>query len=866
MPLTLLNGNDGTLTYDEFLKEKVAFDKAWGFDPDAGLLASCLKPHQRAIIDWAVKGGRRAIFAAFGLGKSVMQLSVIKQVLAKHGGSGLIVAPLGVRSEFIHDGRNLLDGLEVRFIRRTEELDDEWEGIYVTNYESVRDGRLNVSTFTAVSLDEAAVLASYGSKTTQELLDAFSEIPYRFVATATPSPNEYLELINYAAFLGVMDRGAALTRFFQRDSKHAGNLTLYPHKREEFWLWLNTWACFVQRPSDLGFSDEGYDLQPLEVVWHEVETEIAGTHVERDGQGRLFRGGAMSSVEASKEKRDTIAERVEMVMRLVDGHVGTYADREAGRTPEDAQIVIWCDLNDEQTAIEQALAAEGYTFSSIHGGLSDDVAEARLDAWRDHKTFALVGKPVMLGQGMNLQQANVAIFAGVTYKFRQTIQAVHRIHRFGQERPCTVHLILAETETEVRNTLERKWAEHEELTERMSDLIREHGLSSLSISKALTRQMGVERDVVTGDAFTLALNDCVVEARDHMADCSVDMILTSIPFGNHYEYSLNFADFGHTDDNDHFWHQMDYATPEFLRVLKPGRIMAVHVKDRIRYGKVTGRGLPTSDPFHAEAIAHYTGHGFDFLGMITITTDVVRENNQTYRLGYTKMLRDSSLMGVGSPEYLLLFHKPQTDRSKGWADDRIEHTREDYSLARWQLDADAKWRSSGDRLLTVAEMLALDPATRDRVFKDQYKSKVYDFAGHLELAESLLAKDALSSEYASMSIPVDSEWIWDDVDRLATLNGEQSRRNLEFHICPLQFDIVDRAIERWTQPGELVFDPFSGLGTVPLRARRLGRRGYGAELNPQSHRDAVMYQREEDRKASIPSLFDLIDVEADGAA
>lgn len=863
MPLMLVTENTGQFTYDEFLREKVAFDRSFGFAVDPWTLSTCLQDHQKAIVQWSVQGGRRAVFASFGLGKTVIQLEQCRTVLAEHGGRGLVVAPLGVRTEFIRDGRDLL-GMEVRFIRRTDEIEEGWQGVYVTNYESVRDGRLNVDGFTVVSLDEAAVLASYGSKTTQELLDLFADIPFRFVATATPAPNEYLELINYAHFLGIMDRGAALTRFFQRDSTKAGELTLYPHKREEFWLWLNTWACFVQTPSDLGFSDEGYVLPGLTVQWHEVEVDITGDHVDRDGQGRLFRGGAMSSVEASREKRDTIAERVEKVMGIV---------REHYRSPSD-QIVIWCDLNDEQDAIEAALKQAGLSFSSIYGGLADDVAEARLEEWRAGDTYALIGKPVMLGQGMNLQQANVAVFAGVTYKFRQTIQAVHRIHRFGQTRPCTVHLILAETETEVRNTLERKWAEHNELTARMSDLIREHGLNAFSISAELIRAMGVEREVVAGEQYTLALNDCVLEARDHLAENSVDLIVTSIPFGNHYEYSLNYADFGHTDDNDHFWWQMDYATPGFLRALKPGRIMAVHVKDRIRYGKVTGRGLPTSDPFHAEAIAHYLGHGFDFMGAITITTDVVRENNQTYRLGYKKMLQDTSVMGVGSPEYLLIFHKPQTDRSKGWADDRIvKLSREefeagekaDYSLARWQLDADAKWRSSGDRLLTLDEIVALDPATRDRVFKTQFRDAIYDYQQHLALAEQLQSDGALSSEYASMSIPVDSEWIWDDVDRLATLNGEQSRRNLEYHICPLQFDIVDRAIERWTQPGELVFDPFSGLGTVPLRARRLGRRGYGSELNPTSHRDAVMYQREEDRRASFPTLFDLIDAET-GAA
>jgi hypothetical protein len=858
MPLTLTTGNVGQFTYDEFVADKVAFDRSFGFEVNAWDLSECLLPHQKAIVQWAVQGGRRAVFARFGLGKTIIQLEIERLILQKHGGRGLIVAPLGVRTEFIRDARNLL-GMEVRFIRRTEEIDEDWAGVYVTNYESVRDGRLQVDGFTVVSLDEAAVLASYGSDTSQAILDAFLDVPFRFVATATPAPNEHLELINYAGFLGIMDRGAALTRFFQRDSTKAGELTLYPHKEREFWLWLNTWAMFLQRPSDLGFSDEGYDLQPLMVEWHEVQVDIAGTHVERDGQGRLFRGGNMSSVEASKEKRETIDARVAEVMSIVQAQRATWL-------PGDMQqVIIWCDLNDEQTAIEKALAVQGLSYSSIHGGLSDEVAEERLDEWRDGHTYALIGKPVMLGQGMNLQQSCVGIFAGVTYKFRQTIQAIHRQHRFGQARPVTVHLILAETETEVRSTLERKWAEHDELTERMSDLIRQHGLNSFSISAELTRSMGVEREVVEGDSYTLALNDCVVEAR-LMDEAYVDLLVTSIPFGNHYEYSLNYADFGHTDDNDHFWWQMDYATPEFYRVLKPGRIMAVHVKDRIRYGTVTGAGLPTVAPFHAEAIAHYLGHGFDFLGMITVTTDVVRENNQTYRLGFTKMLKDQSVMGVGSPEYVLLFHKPQSDRSKGWADDRIVHTSAEYSLARWQIDADAKWRSSGDRLLSIDEMLALDPATRDRVFGEQWLQRVYDFGEHLELAEALLGKNLLPSQFASMSPPVDSPYIWDDINRLGTLNSEQGRRNLEFHICPLQFDIVDRLIERYSMPGELVFDPFSGLGTVPLRARKLGRRGYGVELNPVSHRDAVMYQAEEDRRRSIPTLFDLLDAEAGGAA
>lgn len=853
-----------TTTHDEFLRQKVAFDRSFGFAVHEDDLHPVLLPHQRDIVRWAVLGGRRAIFAKFGLGKSIMQLETVRQVLTHPastvaGGRALIIAPLGVRGEFIRDGRELL-GTDVRFIRRTEEIDPDWSGIYVTNYESVRDGRLAVDGFDAVSLDEASVLRSFGSKTYQEFLGLFDAIPYRFVATATPSPNRHKELIHYAGFLGIMDTGQALTRFFQRDSSKAGNLRLYPHKEREFWLWLNTWACFVQKPSDLGHSDAGYDLPALDVQWHQVEVDVLSDEIDRDGQGVLVRGGAMSLQGAAKEKRETLDDRVACLMDLVRRHHLW----EGGRAK--SQLIIWCDLNAEQDAIEKALSASGFTFSSVHGGLSDEEAERRLDEWRARETYALIGKPVMLGQGMNLQQAHTAVFVGVTYKFNDTIQAVHRIQRFGQQSACDLHLIYAETESEIRDTLLSKWEEHDRLTDTMSDVIREFGLNPAAISAALTRAMGVERIEESGPGWTLALNDCVIETRDHMAENSVDLIVTSIPFSNHYEYTPSYNDFGHTDDNLHFWQQMDYLTPELLRVLRPGRIYACHVKDRIQFGAVTGAGIPTVSPFHAEALAHGLKHGFDYMGMITVTTDVVRENNQTYRLGYSEMRKDGTKMGVGSPEYILLFHKPQTDRSKGYADERVTKDIPDYSLARWQIDAAADWRSSGNRLLTPEELAAVEPKHRSKLFKNQARANVYDFDAHVATGEALAAKNALPSTFKSLDPGSWRPDVWDDVNRMLTLNGEQSRRALEFHICPLQFDIVDRLIERYSNKGELVFDPFGGLGTVPLRARKLGRVGRASELNPTSFRDAVMYQRELDREQATPSLFDLLDLEGGEAA
>lgn len=830
-----------TTTYREFIEQKVNFDKTYGHHINPEDIHPILKPHQRDIVQWAVQGGRRAIFAAFGLGKSVMQLETLKHTLAEHGGMGLIICPLGVRQEFSHDAQ-MLD-TSIQFIRSIEETSGE--GLYITNYETVRDGKLDPNEFTAVSLDEASVLRSFGSKTYQTFLTLFEKVPYRFVATATPSPNRYKELIHYAGFLGVMDTGQALTRFFQRDSKQANNLTLYPHKEREFWLWLNTWAIFLQSPADLGHDATGYDLPPLDVQWHEVGVDHGKATVERDGQAHLFRGGNLSLPEQSREKRETLPQRVARAVEL------------ATHVPDGDQMIVWCDLNAEQDALERALTAEGITFSSVYGALPVEETERRIQAWKNRETRALIGKPVMLGQGLNLQQCNVSIYVGITDKFNDLIQSIHRIQRFGQTRPCTAHIIHAESETAMLDRVREKWQKHEELTRTMTAVIREHGLNQTDINAALTRGMGVDRITAEGDGWFAANNDCVQEAR-LMEENSVGLIVTSIPFANHYEYTPNYNDFGHTDNNDHFWGQMDYLTPELLRVLQPGRIYACHVKDRINFGNVTGAGIPTSSPFHAEAIMHATKHGFDYMGMITVVTDVVRENNQTYRLGYTEMCKDGTKMGVGSPEYILLFHKPQTDRTRGYADTPVTKAKDDYSLARWQVDAHAFWRSSGNRNLTPDELAALPVEQRSRVFTQQTLEQVYDFDSHVSIGEKLHGRGALPATFMSLAPGSWHPEVWHDVNRMRTLNGDQKARNLQMHVCPLQLDIVDRLITRYSNEGDLVFDPFGGLGTVARQALLQGRRGRTVELNTGYFLDAVKYLEAAERDVTMPTLFDAL--------
>lgn len=883
-------GKGGMNEYEQFLRAKIKMASFKGFTVEPGAIHPVLYPHQRDICRWAVQGGNRAVFAKFGLGKSIIQCEWVRQIIGAAGGDALIVCPLGVRQELIRDAAML--GVELRFIRSAAEMTPDHH-FYITNYETVRDGKLDPRIFTAVSLDEASVLRSFGSKTYQEFLPLFEGVRFKLVNTATPSPNRFKELIHYAGFLGVMDTGQALTRFFQRDSEKAGNLTLYPHKEQEFWLWVSSWAVFVQYPSDLGHSDEGYVLPDMEVVYHEVPTDYSQAGADRDGQGLMFQNPALGLSAAATEKRDSLPARVAKVAELVNA------------APDD-HFVIWHDLEAERHAIQAALPEA----VSVWGSQDLDEREDRIVGFGDGQFRLLSTKPVIAGSGCNLQRhCHRAIYAGIGFKFNDFIQSAHRLHRFQQPHRVRLDVIYSEAEREVLRTLQQKWQQHDEMVQNMTEIIRKYGLNQLAMQETLARSIGVERIEVKGERFTVANNDCVEEAK-LQPENSVDLIVTSIPFANHYEYSPSYNDFGHTEDNDHFWSQMDYLTPQLLRILQPGRIYACHVKDRILFGNVTGAGAPMVSPFHCEAIMHGRKHGFDYMGLITVVTDVVRENNQTYRLGWSEQCKDGTKMGVGSPEYIVLFRKPQTDRTRGYADVPVKkskprarwrckaceftayetapfvanpddedselrcpecgapdaqialETEPGYSRAHWQVDAHAFWRSSGNRQITAEELAGLGPDKLASIFTQFSLQNVYDYEFHIRIGEELEARGALPSTFMSLAPGSHHPDVWHDVTRMITLNSDQSRRAVEKHVCPLQFDIVDRLIERYSNPGELVYDPFCGLGTVPYRAILKGRCGGGSELNAAYFLDQVHYLRAAEREFTMPSLFDALETEA----
>ena len=831
-------------TYEQFLRSKIqiAPDKGIEFLPED--VHPALKPHQRDSVLWALKGGQRALFSLFGLGKTITQLEIMRLLLTREDGKALIVTPLNIVHVFQEDAANLLDGLQVRYIKTQAEAESAQERILITNYERVRDGDIRPNYFTAVSLDEASVLRSFGSKTYQEFLPKFKSVKYRFVATATPSPNRYKELIHYAGFLGVMDTGQALTRFFHRDSTKANNLRLYPHKEKEFWLWVSTWALFITKPSDLGYDDSGYVLPEMQVIYHKVDVDHSTAGLDKDKQVKLFRDAALGLKDAAKEKRDSLPYRIKKMTGIIDA------------APDD-HFVIWHDLEVERHAIKKAQPACAEVFGSQD---YEKNTELTLD-FEKGKVQYLATKPDISGQGCNMQyHCHKAIFLGIGYKFNDFIQAIHRIYRFGQKEKVEIHIIYAESEQSILNTLQEKWRQHNYLVEKMTEIIKKNGLSSTSTIEKLSRTIGIVRQECKGEKYLAINNDNCLELPK-MKDNSIDLIHTSIPFSNHYEYTPSYNDFGHNEDNNRFFEQMDYLTPELLRVLKPGRIAAIHVKDRILFGNATGTGMPTVDPFSDMTVFHFIKHGFQYMGRIIILTDVVRENNQTYRLGWTEQCKDGTKMGVGCPEYVLLFRKLPSDTSRAYADTPVVKDKADYGRAQWQIDASAFWRSSGDRLLTSDELKECAITDIGQAYREYSRKTVYDYEEHTHLAQDLDDDDKLPASFSVVSCGSWSGMVWDDINRMHTLNSEQSKKELEMHICPLQIDIVDRIIERYTNKGDTVLDPFAGLMTVPLCAVKKGRKGIGIELNVKSYHDGLFYLKEADLESSSPTLFDFLENE-----
>ena len=829
-----------TEQYKSFLEGKITVAEKHGFKIEESDLHPILLGHQKQIVIWGVERGRAGIFGSFGLGKTIIQLEIVRQYIKKFGGNALITCPLAVQQEFFNDAEKLDMQGRLKYITHTDQIDGDHD-VYLTNYERIRAGNIDPKCFTVATSDEASGLRSLDSQTTQVFFDLFKKIKYRFVATATPSPNRFLELTHYADYLGIMDRGQILTRFFQRDSTKAGNLTLYDKREKEFWHWVASWACFVTKPSDLGFSDEGYDLPPMQINWHKVKVD-RDVKFDKDGRAKLLHQiSAGVGSEKSREDKESLPERINKLWEIAP-------------PAEEESFIVWHFREDERKEIQKLFGKE---CKSVYGSQNLEERQDYLLGFSKGKYKILSTKPEIAGSGCNFQyHCHRAIYIGLTDNFNDFIQSVHRIYRFMQKFQVTIDIIYTDAQEAMRQRMETKWTQHKKLNHEMTNIIKKYGLNSELYKQDLKREMFKERKVMKGENWEAVNNDSTQELPT-WKDNSVDMYLSSIPFGNHYEYSENYNCYGHNVTNDEFFNQMDFMTPEILRTLKPGRICAIHVKDRIRYGYQNGVGFIDQLPFSDHTNMHFLKHGFHLLGRITITTDVVSENNQTYRLSYGEKVKDGTKMGVGLPEYVLIFRKPPTEQGNAYADEPVMHSKEDYRLSKWQLDAHSFWKSNGKELFSEDTLRKMNLKDVLKRWKAIEAFENYDFEKHVALCEELDKLNKLPRTYMAVPPISNHPEVWTDISRMRTLNADQKRKNLEKHICPLQLDIIERLIERYTNKGEIVADMFGGIMSVPYQAIKMGRKGIGVELNESYWMDGVKHLKAASLSNDKMNMFEM---------
>ncbi len=428
-------------TYDDFLASKAIVAEPCGFDVEESALNPALFPFQQHAVRWALRRGRAALFEECGLGKTLQQLEWARHVAERTRQPVLILAPLAVAGQTVREGKRF--GIDVRYARTPDEFGDGW--IAITNYERLPRWLGDVGRFAGVVLDESSILKAFMGATKRQIIEAFKSTPYRLACTATPAPNDHLELGNHAEFLGVMDSHEMIARWFISDQSAMGTYRLKGHAVESFWDWVSSWAVCIGKPSDIGYGDGGYDLHELELTQHVVDVDVT-----TDRGDALFRVPDMSATAVHKEKRLSIGARAAAIAKLVE------ADH---REP----WIVWCDTDYEADALVEAMPGA----VEVRGSQSMERKEAAAAGFADGSIRVLISKPSIFGWGLNFQHCARVAFVGATYSYEAFYQAVRRVWRFGQKRPVQVHVALGATELPMWNVLARKRDGHDEMKVQM---------------------------------------------------------------------------------------------------------------------------------------------------------------------------------------------------------------------------------------------------------------------------------------------------------------------------------------------------------------------------------------------------------------
>ncbi len=426
------------MEYRDFLRKKQMKSTDYGFGVKKEKLNPNLFDWQREVVRWALKKGRAALFEDCGLGKTLQSLSFADEVVKHTGGKVLILAPLAVSEQTKREGEKF--GISVHIARNQKEVQD---GINITNYEMLKN--FDPSEFVGVVLDESSILKSYMGKTKMQILEAFQHTPYKLSCTATPSPNDHMEILNQAEFLGIMRSSEALAIWFINDTQNMGTYRLKKHAIKPFWEWVSTWAICMSKPSDIGFSDDGYLLPELEERMNVVKI----SELDREYKDGLLRDIKTSATAFHQEKRYTAEARAEQCAYIAQS--------------DQSQYVIWCDTNYEAEELKKLLPEA----VEIRGSDKLEHKEKAVKNFIEGKTRILISKPSILGYGLNFQNCHKTIFCGMSYSYENYYQAVRRFHRFGQQNKVEVDIVIGSTEQKILESIQRKQKLHQEMSENM---------------------------------------------------------------------------------------------------------------------------------------------------------------------------------------------------------------------------------------------------------------------------------------------------------------------------------------------------------------------------------------------------------------
>lgn len=594
------------MDYQEFLKTKEKSHISSGFDISEDKLNSNLFDFQKFTVKTALKKGRFAVFADCGLGKTLMQLSWAEEVFNYTGKKVLLLAPLAVVEQTKQEA--------IKFGINPNSFD-------ITNYEQLKN--IDTSIYSGVVLDESSILKGRDGKLSRLIIDTFKSTPYKLACTATPSPNDHMELGQHSEFLGVMPYLEMLAMYFVHDGGETSKWRLRKHAKDDFWKFVMTWAIAIDNPKTLGFNHDGYDLPEIEYIEHIIPVE--------NNTNTLFGDVAVSATDLNKDLRRSLDKRIIKTNEII-------------QSQPDEQFIVWGLQNAETDELNKLIDES----VNVQGSDKPEVKAKNLNGFAKEDFKRLITKTSIASFGMNYQQCHNMIFCSYDFKFEQFYQAVRRCYRFGQKNKVKVHLLVPESQKNVRKSILEKEKKHFEMIREMSNY------SANTDYKTAVSKVNVTNKEIVTENYSVFNGDCV-QTLQQLPDNCADISVFSPPFAELYVYSDKKEDMGNVSDYKQFEQHFKYLIPELKRVVKDGRIVAVHCMDLpIQKGKEGFIGLRD---FSGMLVDWFTEQGFIYHSRATLWKNPVTEMQRTKALGllHKTIKKDSSMSRVGIPDYVLFF-------------------------------------------------------------------------------------------------------------------------------------------------------------------------------------------------------------------